>query len=82
MVEQSIAQVIELQVNGTEGMVSMDSTSADNGIYFLNVKFELGKDADLAAVQTQNRVAMANPQLPTDVTTAGVVTKKQRLTGR
>ena len=76
VVEQSIAQVIELQVNGTEGMVSMDSTSADNGIYFLNVKFELGKDADLAAVQTQNRVAMANPQLPTDVTTAGVVTKK------
>ena len=48
VVEQSIGQVIELQVNGTEGMVTMDSTSADNGVYSLNVKFELGKDADLA----------------------------------
>ena len=76
VVEQSIAQVIEMQVNGTEGMVSMDSTSADNGLYSLNVKFELGKDADLASVQTQNRVAQANPQLPTDVTAAGIVTKK------
>ena len=76
VVEQSVAQVIELQVNGTEGMVSMDSTSSDNGMYSLNVKFELGKDADLASVQTQNRVAQANPQLPTDVTNSGIVTKK------
>ena len=76
VVEQSIAQLIELQVNGAEGMVSMDSTSADNGIYSLNVKFELGKDADMAAVQTQNRVAIAYAQLPPDVTAAGIVTKK------
>ena len=76
VVEQSVAQVIELQVNGTEGMVSMDSTSSDNGMYSLNVKFELGKDADLASVQTQNRVSQANPQLPTDVTNSGIVTKK------
>ena len=76
VVEQSIGQVIELQVNGVEGMVSMDSTSADNGIYSLNVKFELGKDADLASVQTQNRVTQANAQLPVEVTNAGIVTKK------
>ena len=76
VVEQSIAQVIELQVNGTEGMVTMDSTSADNGVYSLNVKFELGKDADLASVQTQNRVTQANAQLPTEVTSSGIVTKK------
>ena len=76
VVEQSIAQVIELQVNGTEGMVTMDSTSADNGEYSLNVKFELGKDADLASVQTQNRVTQANAQLPTEVTSSGIVTKK------
>ena len=75
-VEQSIGQVIELQVNGTEGMVTMDSTSADNGVYSLNVKFELGKDADLASVQTQNRVTQANAQLPTEVTSSGIVTKK------
>ena len=76
VVEQSIAQLIELQVNGAEGMVSMDSTSADNGLYTLNVKFELGKVADLASVQTQNRVTQANASLPTEVTSAGVVTKK------
>ena len=76
VVEQSIGQVIELQVNGTEGMVTMDSTSADNGVYSLNVKFELGKDADLASVQTQNRVTQANAQLPTEVTSSGIVTKK------
>ena len=76
VVEQSIGQVIELQVNGTEGMVTMDSTSADNGVYSLNVNFELGKDADLASVQTQNRVTQANAQLPTEVTSSGIVTKK------
>ena len=76
VVEQSIGQVIELQVNGTEGMVTMDSTSDDNGVYSLNVKFELGKDADLASVQTQNRVTQANAQLPTEVTSSGIVTKK------
>jgi len=76
VVEQSIGQVIELQVNGVEGMDTMDSTSADNGVYSLNVKFGLGKDADLASVQTQNRVTQANAQLPTEVTNSGVVTKK------
>ena len=76
VVEQSVAQLIELQVNGAEGMVSMDSTSADNGLYSLNVKFELGKDADMASVQTQNRVTQANAMLPVDVTNAGVVTRK------
>lgn len=76
VVEQSVAQVIELQVNGVEGMVSMASTSADNGVYSMDVKFELGKDADLASVQTQNRVTQANAQLPVDVTNTGIVTKK------
>lgn len=76
VVEQSVAQVIELQVNGVEGMVSMASTSSDNGVYSMDVKFELGKDADLASVQTQNRVTQANPQLPADVTNSGIVTQK------
>lgn len=76
VVEQSVAQLIELQVNGAEGMVSMDSTSADNGLYSLNVKFELGKDPDMASVQTQNRVTQANAMLPVEVTNSGVVTMK------
>lgn len=76
-VEQSIAQVIETQVNGVEGAVAMQSTSTDNGSYTLTVKFELGKDGDMAATQTQNQVGWANAQLPSDVLNAGVVTKKQ-----
>lgn len=76
-VEQSIAQVIETQVNGVEDAVAMQSTSTDNGSYTLTVKFELGKNGDMAAMQTQNQVGWANAQLPSDVLNAGVVTKKQ-----
>ena len=73
VVEQSLAQLVEEQVNGVEGMVSMSSTSSDNGLYQLDVKYELGKDADVAQVQTQNRVTKANAQVPAEVTAAGGV---------
>lgn len=76
VVEQTVAQVVERQVNGVEDMISMQSTSSDNGTYSLSVKFELGKDPDLATVQTQNRVAQSNASLPQDVQTAGVTTVK------
>ncbi|HWR45918.1 multidrug efflux RND transporter permease subunit [Sporomusa sp.] len=76
VVEQSIAQVIEQQINGVENMVSMQSTSSDSGAYSLNIQFELGKDADLASVQSQNRVAQANPSLPQEVQQSGVTTLK------
>lgn len=76
VVEQAIAQIIERQVNGVENMVSMFSTSTDAGTYSLNVKFELGKDPDIAAVQTQNRVAQANASLPQSVMQYGVTTRK------
>lgn len=76
VVEQSVAQIIEQQVNGVEGAVSMKSSSSDNGRYSLDVQFEVGVDADNAAVQVQNRVAQANSQLPQEVLQAGVVTKK------
>lgn len=76
VVEQSIAQLIEQKVNGVEGAFAIQSTSSDNGRYSLDVKFDLGKNADDAAVQTQNLVAQANAQLPLEVTQAGVITKK------
>ncbi|MDR3589481.1 MAG: multidrug efflux RND transporter permease subunit [Negativicutes bacterium] len=76
VLEQTVAQQIELQVNGVENMVSMQSTSADSGNYQLNVKFELGKDPDLAAVQTQNRVFQANAMLPQAVLTSGITVRK------
>ena len=77
VIEQTVAQVIEQNVNGVEDMIAMQSTSSDNGSYYsLSVKFELGKNADIATVQTQNRVAQANAALPQDVQTAGVTTVK------
>jgi hydrophobe/amphiphile efflux-1 (HAE1) family protein len=75
-VEQSIAQPIEEQVNGVEGMLYMESTSSSAGTYRLNVTFGLGSNADTAAVQVQNRVAQANARLPSEVTAAGITTSK------
>lgn len=76
VVEQTIAQAIELQVNGVENMISMLSTSTDNGSYSLNVKFNLGTNGDIDTVGTQNRVAQANASLPQSVTQYGVTTRK------
>lgn len=76
VVEQTIAQLIELQVNGVENMISMLSTSTDVGSYSLNVKFELGTNGDIDTVQTQNRVAQANASLPDAVRQYGVTTRK------
>ena len=71
-VEQTVAQQMEDQVNGVEGMVSMLSTSTDAGSYTLQVQFELGKDPDIATVQTQNRVGQASPLLPPEVVQTGI----------
>lgn len=76
VVDQTVAQAIEQQVNGVDDMVLMQSTSTDAGSYALTVQFELGKNADIASVQTQNRVAQANPSLPQDVQQSGVTTSK------
>ena len=76
VLEKTVAQVLEQQVNGVENMVSMLSTSADSGSYQLDIQFELGKDADLAVVQTQNRVAQANPSLPQSVLQSGITARK------
>jgi hydrophobe/amphiphile efflux-1 (HAE1) family protein len=76
VVEEAIALPVEAQVNGVEGMAYMSSTSAGNGSYTLNVTFGLEVDADIAAVQVQNRAAQASAQLPADVVASGVTTKK------
>ncbi|MDF2929304.1 MAG: transporter, hydrophobe/amphiphile efflux family [Anaerospora sp.] len=75
VVEKTVAQVIEQQVNGV-GAVAMSSTSADSGRYSLNVKFELGEDPDMVTMYTQNRVVQANAGLPQDVQLTGVTTRK------
>ena len=75
-VEQSVAQPIEEQVNGVEGMMYMESTSTSAGSYRLSVTFGLGVDADVAAVQVQNRVSQASGSLPSEVIANGVTTTK------
>ena len=77
VVEQSVATPIEAQVNGVDDMIYMSSNSSNNGNYTLTVTFEVGTDPDIAAVNVQNRVAIANAQLPQEVRNQGVVTKKQ-----
>ena len=75
-VVQSVAAPLEQQVNGAKGMLYMDSKSGNDGSYGLNVTFDVGMDQDLAAVDVQNRVAVAQSQLPADVLRNGVSIRK------
>jgi HAE1 family hydrophobic/amphiphilic exporter-1 len=76
VINQTVAQLIEDQVNGTQGMDYMSSTSDDTGSYNLSVKFALGSDGDMDSVKVQNNVQTANASLPSDVQAMGVTTKK------
>ena len=76
VVNSTVAQIIEQQVNGTQGMDYMSSTSDDSGTYTLNVRFDLSTDGSIDAVNVQNNVSIANSSLPSDVIKAGVTTKK------
>ncbi|WP_432696059.1 efflux RND transporter permease subunit [Marinobacterium sp. YM272] len=77
IVEQAVATPIEAQVNGVDNMTSMSSSSSNNGSYSLTVTFAVGTDADQAAVNVQNRVALAEPSLPQEVVRQGVVSQKR-----
>jgi hydrophobe/amphiphile efflux-1 (HAE1) family protein len=76
-VEQSVAQIIEAQVNGVERMIYLKSTSGGDGSYALNVSFEVGSDPDLNTVNVMNRVNQALSQLPPEVQRIGVTVKKK-----
>ena len=76
-VEESVAQVIEAQVNGVDKMIYMKSTSGGDGSYTLNVSFQVGTDPDLNTVNVTNRVNQALAQLPPEVQRNGVTAKKQ-----
>ena len=77
VVERTITLPIEEQVNGTEGMLYMSSTSANDGQMSLTVTFELGRNPDIATVNVNNRVAVAEPRLPEEVRRFGITVRKQ-----
>ena len=72
VVEATVGTPIEDAVNGVEEMIYMSSKSANDGSYSLNVTFEVGADADMALVRVQNRVKLAEPSLPAEVTAMGL----------
>lgn len=77
VVSDTVASVVEQQINGVERMLYMSSTSSSNGSYSLTVTFEVGTDLDQAQVLVQNRVALAEPLLPAEVRQQGLSVKKQ-----
>ena len=77
VVEQTVTTPIEQQVNGVEDMIYMSSRSGSDGTMTLNVTFKVGTDLDIAAVNVQNRVSIAQAKLPADVTRQGLTITKQ-----
>lgn len=77
VVADTVATPIEQQINGAEDMLYMSSISANDGSMNLSVTFDIGRDLDLATVDVQNRLSLATPQLPEDVTRSGVTVLKQ-----
>ena len=77
IIADTVATPIEEQMNGVEGMLYMQSTSAADGTYTLNVTFNVGTDLNFAQTLVQNRVAQALSQLPNAVQTQGVTTRKK-----
>lgn len=70
-VAQTVGLPIEQQVNGVDGMLYMSSNSSSSGAYSLTITFAVGTDIDMATVQVQNRVSVAQSSLPEPVSGTG-----------
>ena len=76
VVAATVVTPIEQQINGVENMLYMSSNSTADGRFSIAVSFDLGTNLDIAQVQVQNRVAIAQPRLPADVRNIGVTVTK------
>ncbi|MBV8031262.1 MAG: multidrug efflux RND transporter permease subunit [Betaproteobacteria bacterium] len=76
VLEQTVAAPLENQITGVEKMIYMSSTSGSNGITQIQVTFDIGADADQAALNVNNRVKQAEPRLPEEVRRQGVTVQK------
>lgn len=76
-VSQAVATPIEQVLNGTPGMLYMESRSSNNGTFSATLTFDIDTDADLAAVEVQNRVKDAEARLPQEVVQNGISIDKQ-----
>lgn len=76
-VSQAVATPIEQELNGTPGMIYMQSSSSNSGSLNITVTFDVSADADLAAVEIQNRVKLAESRLPAEVIQNGITIEKQ-----
>src|SRR5271154_2263115 len=76
VVAATVVTPIEQQINGVENMLYMSSNSTADGRFSIQVSFDLGTNLDIAQVQVQNRVAIAQPRLPADVRNIGVTVTK------
>src|SRR2546423_1325943 len=77
VVAETVAAPIEQQVNGVPGMLYMSSQMGNDGTYSVTVTFDIGTDLKTALVMVQNRVALAMPQLPTEVQNQGITIRKK-----
>jgi HAE1 family hydrophobic/amphiphilic exporter-1/multidrug efflux pump len=76
VIEQTVAAPLENQINGVEHMIYMSSNSGANGVAQIEVTFDIGTDADQAALNVNNRVKQAEPRLPEEVRRQGVTVEK------
>ena len=76
-VSQAVATPIEQELNGTPGMLYMESNSSNSGGFSATITFDISSDPDLSAVEIQNRVKLAESRLPAEVVQNGIEIEKQ-----
>ena len=74
----SVIAPLEEQINGVENMDYMSSSATNTGSARINITFKQGTDPDMAAINVQNRVSMAQGLMPSEVTRVGVITQKRQ----